>query len=439
MMDDGLDPVLARILAMRLLVFFLLLLWSVCALPQNTGEIASRKEDLQELRERIEALKQELSASEESRVDAADQLKQIEEQISEGERQLHTLQKEHTRLQDTLQNLARAAQELEITQGQQQRQLEKLLYRQYLQASPDALQLALNGNDPNQIARDLYYLLAIARARAALLVDMRATLAQQKNLATNVRTKAAELAEVRAKEEAEHAKLLEQRRERQKIARQIASRIKAQKQEIGNLQRNEKRLSQLVDRLTRMLAAQERRRAEQAKKAEEARKKTAQAEAKKNANTGGKTPPAAASAPENHVLPEAIPGNFAKLKGRLRLPVRGQVTGRFGAPREGGGTWKGLFIRAAQGSEVKAIAKGQVVYAEWMRGFGNLLIIDHGAGYLTVYGNSDALYKQVGDHVEGGETVSIAGASGGNPDSGLYFELRHQGRALDPMQWVSLK
>ncbi|GHT89625.1 peptidase M23 [Betaproteobacteria bacterium] len=426
---------------MRRFVFLSLLLWSVCALPQSTGEIASRKEDLKELRGRIEALKKELSVSEESRVDAADQLKQVEERISEGERQLRTLQQEHSRLQDTLQNLAHASQELEVTQSQQQKQLEKLLYRQYLQASPDALQLALNGSDPNQLARDLYYLLAIARARTELLADMRTTLARQKKLATDAKVKENELAEVRAQQEAEHARLLEQKRERQKIVTRIAGKIQAQKKEIGALQKNEKNLSQVIERLTRVLAEQERRRAEQARKAEEARKK-AEAEAKKNAqkkSPADKTAPAPASGPENRQLPNATSGNFAKLKGRLRLPVRGQVTGRFGAAREGGGTWKGLFIRTPQGSEVKAIARGQVVYAEWMRGFGNLLIIDHGAGYLTVYGNNDALYKQVGDPVQGGETVGIAGNSGGNADSGLYFELRHQGQALDPMKWVSLK
>ena len=110
---------------------------------------------------------------------------------------------------------------------------------------------------------------------------------------------------------------------------------------------------------------------------------------------------------------------------------RGSVIGRFGAPREGSGTWKGLFIRAGQGSEVKAIAEGRVVFAEWMRGFGNLLIIDHGDAYLSIYGNNDSLLKQVGDAVKGGDTVASVGNSGGNPETGLYFELRHQGQALD--------
>ncbi|MDR2625724.1 MAG: peptidoglycan DD-metalloendopeptidase family protein [Zoogloeaceae bacterium] len=415
---------------MRLFFLLWLSFWSISLLAQGTGEIADKKEDLKELRGRIEALKKELSASEESRVDAADQLKQSEEQISTAQRQLMTLKQEQSRLQNTLQELARNARDLENTLAQQQKQLEKLLYRQYLQASPDALQLALNGNDPNQLARDLYYLVIIARARSALLTEMRATLARQKKLAADAKAREAELAGVRAEQETEHAKLLEQKAERKKVLQQIAGKIKAQKQEIGNLQRDEKRLTQLIDRLTKLLAEQAKAAAKKKKEAEERAKKDAGKNAGKNA---------AAGQLENRALPAATSGNFARLKGKLRLPVRGSIMGRFGAPREGGTTWKGLFIRAAQGSEIKAIAKGQVVYAEWMRGFGNLLIIDHDSGYLSVYGNNDALYKQVGDRVEGGDTIGTAGSSGGNSDSGLYFELRHQGRALDPMQWVSLK
>ncbi|MDR2366047.1 MAG: peptidoglycan DD-metalloendopeptidase family protein [Zoogloeaceae bacterium] len=411
---------------MRILLFLLLSFCAAVSSAQGTGEIADKKEDLKELRGRIETLKKELSANEESRVDAADQLKQSEEHISAAQRQLLTLKQEHARLQGTLRELAKSARDLEGTLAQQQKQLERLLYRQYLQTAPDALQLALNGNDPNQLARDLYYLVIIARARGALLSEMRATLARQKKLAADAKDKEAELLAVRARQETEHANLVAQKAERKKILNQIAGKIKAQKQEIGNLQRDEKRLTQLIDRLTRLLAEQAKSAAKKKKDAEERARKSAG----KN-RIAGKL--------ENRALPAAASGSFAKLKGKLRLPVRGQISGRFGAPREGGGVWKGLFIRAAQDSEVKAIAKGQVVYAEWMRGFGNLMIIDHGAGYLSVYGNNDALYLQVGDQVEGGDTVGAAGTSGGNADSGLYFELRHQGRALDPMQWVSLK
>lgn len=395
---------------------------SSTAQAQSNADIADKKEDLKELRGRIDTLRKELSASEESRADAADQLRQAERQISEAQRKLLNLKKNQTRLQNTLQDLGRQSRDLESTLSQQQSQLEKLLYRQYLQGAPDALQLVLNGNDPNQMARDLYYLSTIARTRTELLTDVRATLKKQKALTADAKAKATELADVETEQKSQHEELLKQKAERQKILAQIASKVKAQKQEIGNLQRDEKRLTNLVDRLTRLLA-------------EQARKKPAPPP-RQPENPGSRPTP---SGPENSHLPSATSGNFAKLKGSLRLPAKGRVQGRFGAPRDGGSTWKGLFIAAPTGSEVKAIANGQVVYAEWMRGFGNLLIIDHGNGYLTVYGNNDALHKQVGDRVQGGETVSTVGNSGGNQDSGLYFELRHQGKVLDPMQWVSLK
>ena len=100
---------------------------------------------------------------------------------------------------------------------------------------------------------------------------------------------------------------------------------------------------------------------------------------------------------------------------------------------------KGVFIRTPGGQPVRAIARGQVVYADWMRGFGNLLIVDHGENYLSIYANNEALLKQVGDVVEGGEPLALTGASGGNEETGLYFEMRHLGRPFDPRQWVKLK
>ena len=133
-------------------------------------------------------------------------------------------------------------------------------------------------------------------------------------------------------------------------------------------------------------------------------------------------------------------GPFEQLKGRLALPVRGELGNRFGSPRiDGGVTWKGVFIAARAGEDVRAVADGRVVFADWLRGFGNLLIVDHGDAYMSLYGNNESLYKRVGDEIRGGEAVAAVGASGGNADSGLYFELRYQGRPLDPLDWVSIR
>lgn len=426
------------------------------AVSTPTPDIAEKQADLGELRSRIESLRKDLNASEETRVDAGDRLRESERQISRLQRELHDLADQRGRLQKTLKNLEQQSQELSATLGQQQSQLEMLLYKQYLRGTPDSLQLLLNGDDPNQMARDLHYLSAIALTRAELMGEINATLDKKKALATDAKERSAELAEVEAEQQKNHAELQKQREERKVLYTQISSKVNAQRKEIGNLQQNEKRLTQLIDRLSKILAAQAAqaaqaaraaeaaKAAEVARQAEAARQKAKPRPAPEEKETVRATPSVEPARPktveaENHYEPVASDGSFARQKGNLRLPVRGAVSGRFGSPRDGGGTWRGLFIKAGVGSEIKAIAGGRVVFAEWMRGFGNLLIVDHGNSYLSIYGNNDSLLKQVGQAVKGGETIATVGNSGGNPDSGLYFELRHQGQPIDPMKWASLK
>lgn len=389
-------------------------------------EITEKKADLRELRDRIEALRKELAASEGKRVHAGDQLRTSEREISTQQRELHNLTLERDELNGTLNKLNRQSEALGKTLSQQQLRLEALIYQQYLQGAPDTLQLLLNGETPSQLARDLYYLSTIAKERSLLLAEIGHTLKQKKALAEETKEEASELAEIEAEQKKRHGELQQQRQQRQRILTEITGRIGKQRKEIGNLQQDEKRLSQLVSRLSKVLAA---------------RKAKAQEQAKVEPPPAKSKEPSASTKVEaiNQHLPEASRTNFARLKGSLRLPLRGSITGRFGAPRQGSGTWKGLFILAANGSEVKAIANGHVVYAEWMRGFGNLLIIDHGDDYLTIYGNNETLLKQVGEEVKGGETIAHVGNSGGNPETGLYFELRHQGQPIDPMKWASLK
>jgi septal ring factor EnvC (AmiA/AmiB activator) len=120
--------------------------------------------------------------------------------------------------------------------------------------------------------------------------------------------------------------------------------------------------------------------------------------------------------------------------------VRGELANHFGAPREDSGiSWKGLFIRAQEGGEVRAVAGGRVVFADWLRGFGNLMIVDHGNGYMSLYGNNQALLKRVGDEVRAGDSIAAVGNSGGNQESGLYFELRHLSKPFDPLAWCVVK
>ncbi|MEI7428879.1 MAG: peptidoglycan DD-metalloendopeptidase family protein [Betaproteobacteria bacterium] len=392
------------------------------ALPSN-AEVADKKSDLKELRGQIDALRKEMAEAEGKRANVADQLKDVEQVISVTQRDLHNLSTKRSKLQDTLKDLGLQAKELEARLSSQQAQLEKLVYRQYLLGNPDSLRLLLNGDDPSQMARDMHYLAAIGKARSQLLREIESTLQRKQALTAVTQEKAEDLAATEAKQKEQHGKLLAQREQRKAVLDKVSAKISEQRREIGNLQRDEKRLSQLIERLAKILAAKPAPRKEPRTSAEKP--------------VSGKHAPAEIS---NDNTPEASPaGNFAQLKGNLRLPARGVVSNRFGSARQEGSNWKGLFIRANQGTDVKAIAGGRVVFADWMRGFGNLMIVDHGSSYLTIYGNNEALLKQVGDTVHGGDTIASVGNSGGNPESGLYFELRHQGQPLDPLKWVNLK
>lgn len=415
-----------------------------------TPEIAEKQADLGELRSRIEGLRKDLSNSEENKADAGDRLRESERQISRLQRELHELSEQRGRLEKRLKSLDQQSEELGDTLAQQQSQLERLLYRQYLQGSPDSLQILLNGNDPNQMARDLHYLSAIAQTRADLMGEIKASLDRKKALAADTKERSAELAEIEDEQQKRHADLQKQRQDRKALYTQISSKVSAQRREIGSLQHDEKRLTNLIDRLSKILAAEAEKAARAARAAEAARVAEAARAAARHKEKPGE-PGIARPAPEpeptrprqaeaeNRYEPMPSDGSFVRQRGSLRLPVRGAVSGRFGSEREGGGTWRGLFIKAASGGEVKAIASGRVVFSEWMRGFGNLLIIDHGDAYLSIYGYNDSLLKQVGQAVRGGETIATVGNSGGNPESGLYFELRHKGQPIDPMKWASLK
>jgi septal ring factor EnvC (AmiA/AmiB activator) len=128
--------------------------------------------------------------------------------------------------------------------------------------------------------------------------------------------------------------------------------------------------------------------------------------------------------------------SISGLKGDLSWPVQGRLSTRFGTQRASGGlTWDGVVISAGEGSEVRSLYYGRVAFADWLRGFGLLIILDHGDGYMSLYGFNQALLKETGEWVERGETIALVGDSGGRNFPSLYFGIRHRGRPLDPRQW----
>ncbi|MBC7804022.1 MAG: peptidoglycan DD-metalloendopeptidase family protein, partial [Candidatus Parcubacteria bacterium] len=271
------------------------------------------------------------------------------------------------------------------------------------------VRLALSGEDLADAARKLHYLTYVSRAAAQVIDSHREALAEAARMKAGSEAKAAELAAIEERSRGDRERLLKERREHRRLLERIAGEIRDRKNRIQMLLADESRLARLVQEIGRVLA-----------------------------DRPGAGHARVSAVPEAGSEPAA--GLFSRLKGALRLPVRGELAGRFGSPRqEGGVTGKGVFIRAPEGEQVRAVAAGRVVYADWMRGFGNLLIIDHGEAYLSIYGNNESLLKLTGDSVTLGEPLATVGQSGGNEQTGLYFEMRHLGRPFDPLPWVKLK
>ncbi|MEQ1662586.1 MAG: peptidoglycan DD-metalloendopeptidase family protein [Thiobacillus sp.] len=414
------------------------LLCGLMACSAFADEAANKKSELQALKQRLHALQQDFRATQAQRAEAADSLRASERAISEAVRQLRELDSARSRTHQDLQSLMQEAEAAAARIRQQQTQLAQSLNAAYRQRQDDALKLLLNGADPNQTARDLHYLTRLTRARHGLVERLRIDHAQLLALQNSVAQKSESLSQLQAARASEQRKLELDKRARETVLSQLSSQIKTQRHEIATLQRDERSLTQLVERLNRLMVQQAAREAaNRARVAQQAKAATRQ--------PGKSKPDLAERAPSRLVVgvntqtPEAFVSDqpFSRLKGGLRLPVAGELLNRFGAPREGGGlSWKGLFIRATPGAAVKAIAAGQVVFSEWLRGFGNLIIVDHGEGYMSLYSNNESLYKQVGERVRPGDAIASVGNSGGQPDAGLYFEMRHQSRPVNPLLWV---
>ncbi|MDN2717367.1 peptidoglycan DD-metalloendopeptidase family protein [Janthinobacterium sp. SUN120] len=451
------------------------------------------------LQQKLTALKRDISRTESAKDDAADTLAESEEAISNANRALRDLAQEQSETGVKLNALGQEHQQLTATVEKQKTQLSKLLREQYVAGNEDRIKLLLSGDNPNRINRDLQLMAYVSQAQARLLEALRANLlAVEKNQA-EVQNAKDELEEIAQEERDQKALLVQEKARRAALLTSLSQRLVAQRKEVGNVERDEQRMGNLVDKLAKLIeeqaaaAAAEKKRqqllaeqraaakaaadakiaAEKRERLLAARAKAAQAQAererlaKEQQNKSGKikpqTPPpppvklepidddeppqVAKVTPKPEPKPEPEPdrpslgpaapvGAFASMKGQLRAPVAGKIAARFGSKRGDGPSWKGVFIRTGEGSEIHAIAGGRVVFSDWLRGFGNLIIVDHGGQYMSIYGNNQSLLKRVGDAVKGGEAIASAGNSGGNEESGLYFELRHQGRAFDPATWV---
>jgi septal ring factor EnvC (AmiA/AmiB activator) len=435
------------------------------------------------IQQKLSALKRDITKTESAKEDAADTLAESEEAISNANRALRDLGVEQGETNAKLAALDANQHNLNRTIASQKQQLAKLLRQHYVAGNEDRIKLLLSGDNPNRINRDLQMLSYVSQAQARLLESLRLNLAAvDKNKAETQNAKD-ELEEIAQEQRDQKVTLEKEKAHRAELLGTLSSKLVAQRKEAGSLERDEQRMSGLVDQLTKLIreqaiaAAAEKKRLEavaaarakaaaearalaearaRAQQAERERERIAQANRKPSRSNKPepappriveqapvarpapveKPDPEAARAADIALAPAAADGAFASMRGRMSAPIAGRVAARFGAKRGDGPTWKGMFIKAAEGADVRAVAGGRVVFANWMRGFGNLIIVDHGNEYLSIYGNNQTLLKHAGDTVKAGDQIASAGNTGGNEESGLYFELRHLGKAFDPAGWV---
>lgn len=419
-------------------------------IKEQQKTIKLSKQELAKLNTQLKADEQAISA-------AAAKLEQTKQQLKQNQQKLVGLQ------QDKL--------DLEQQASHQKQLLAKQAESAFQAGNHDYLKLLLNQQDPAKLSRSLDYYDYLNKARIEAIEALRTT---RTKLAKNQQaTKETEnkLQTLLSEQQQHHQSLLASQQSRAKVRNQLQQSVQDDEQKLTKLVKAEKALKARLEELRRQREEQERReRAERERlaklKAEQERQRRLEAQrlaaeqkriaeeqriAAQQRQVGEQQRLAAqqqkVAEQQNRVAEQQAAARSSKpssggygglsTNGSLRWPVQGPILISYGSPRTAELKWKGTLIGASEGTQVKAVAPGQVVYADWLDGFGMLLVIDHGKGYMSLYGHNQSLLRQVGQSVEQGEPVALVGDSGGQDRPGLYFEIRYQGEAINPTKWLA--
>ena len=381
---------------MKYLASFVLALSLAISTLAAAADYASEQERLEALRERIAEIESRLAEQRQHRRGARAELSRAEEQVAATAEKLSVVrrQREQKRAQVTALRRDYEAQEAQAARHRQV--LAEQIRRAYVSGEQDYLRLLLAQDDPAELDRMMAYYGYLNAARSA---EIREAAEHLQHLAQTRRSLDTELErlealEARAREEQKTLTALRERRSRE-LAK-LEAEIAADDRRLADLRADASALEDVLESLRQAL--------DDIGDSDIAR----------------------------------VP--FESRRGKLDWPLEGAVAARFGAPRGVGDLrWAGLLIQGDYGDPVRAVAHGHVVFADWLRGFGLLIIVDHGDGFMSLYGHNEAIYKETGDWVAPGEILATVGASGGRREPALYFEIRAAGEPVDPVRWLSAR
>jgi septal ring factor EnvC (AmiA/AmiB activator) len=375
----------------RPLLLALLALLTFCG-SAAAGEKEEKEAELSQLRQRITSLTQHLESVRGRYDTLRTELRQTERRIGTLSRTLKELDTDLGRQQEKLAVLQKRADGLQRSIADQRRYLAGQIRASYAMGRQEYMKILLNQESPSTVGRLITYYDYLNKARSERIAALDKTIRELEQVRAELEAQTERLRKLREQRAREKSELEASRGERQKLVQQLKSEITDKDRHLSGMMRDEQELKALISALSKALSD----------------------------------------------IP-AEPGNrkpFGSLKGILKWPVKGPLVNSFGSPRKLGKlTWQGVTIGAGRGQEVRAVSHGRVAFADWLRGYGLLLIIDHGDGYMSLYGHNQSLYKETGDWVEPAEVIATVGDSGGQESSGLYFEIRKDGHPTDPVRW----
>ena len=375
-----------------------LALWaglSVATWAQSPNTLDQTSEQIKALRAEISVIQARLASQESERDTLQDALREAEVKIGELDRELGALNQERRALKQELTALDAEGEQLRDAQRQRANTIDVSIQELWVLQQGGGFRVWLGDQNPEDVARNLAYFQTLIEAQQQTIAEYELGLEAVEQNRSRIAQAQTALREQATAAAATKATLTDQRATRQSTLTLISQRVQDDQQRLSALERDQARLNALLDELEALAAA----------------------------SSPVVTPPEAQ-------LP------FADTQGALSMPMAGKLTNRYGARRNADIRWRGWLITADEGEPVRAVHGGDIIYADWLRGQGLLIVIDHGEGWLSLYAQNHSLLRGVGDRVSAGDIIAKAGASGGNETSGLYFEIRHRGEPVDPSEWI---
>ena len=359
---------------------------------------ANSEEPLSEVRGRIESTRKTREALQALRDGLNQQLAEIERRQGQLARTIAELETQSRARQKRIDDLKARREDLQISIRQQQRILKGQLRSAQVVGRKDWLKLLLNQEEPSRLARVLAYYGYLNQARTKMIQRWRQDLSAVEAMETTLTGESAAQAEAHRQTQQERLALQQSSAARRKLLASWDVELKSQAANLAQLQEDERRLEVLIESVAES--------------------------------------PALIEPTNEYVSPSTSAGPSAKPSGPRRCPPAGPVLARFGSPRLSA-RWDGVLIGGKEGDPIRAVTAGRVVFADWFRGYGLLLIVDHGDGVMSLYAFNQTLYKAKGDTVAAGEVISAMGVSGGREKPGLYFGIREKGQPVDPVLWCA--